>query len=413
MAGIAQVLSDCRSDTEDVLALRLTDAMLMCNPNATSALLRKYTSNPPPLSLWVDFDRLLVAPGHGLLRAVQELTPPPPEDDGEEEEEEEDDDEHELSESDDDDPPPPPPDDSEDEAVGPGPAAALADGQVDPEQEVPPPPADAPAAEEMDSPPSPHAGGEAGWVVNCVTDEPTGSVMPFRQSCIYAFEDCVDGELQRGMAVVAPHPGYGPEKLWSAEVMEAGIDDTGSSMVQLRYAADEDEATQLTSECSIVATEPTAEAPGTGTEVLVLFRDNDDGPEYRRMRVTDEMPEPGHERGFAEGMPGEDEEIDPRLRTPPAFGDEDDRAELDELLYSQQVIEERLRASGLEQAFLDAAGGGGGLGGLGEILGHLQGDQDADYDLRDMLERDIQFGSVGSIADMARRVLSKLQAAEW
>jgi len=61
MAGIAQVLSDCRSDTEDVLALRLTDAMLMCNPNATSALLRKYTSNPPPLSLWVDFDSLLVA----------------------------------------------------------------------------------------------------------------------------------------------------------------------------------------------------------------------------------------------------------------------------------------------------------------------------------------------------------------
>lgn len=349
---------------------------------------------------------------------MQELTPPLAEDEGGDEVGDE------VGDSDDDiadlvDTPPPPPFDDEEDASAP---AALADGEIDPEQEqeVPQPAGDAPAAEEMDSPPSPRAGGEAGWVVNCVTDEPSGPVVPFRQSCIYAFQDCVAGQLESGMAVVAPHPDYGQDKLWSAEVVEAdiapGLHDESSTMVQLRYA-DDDEATPDTSECCIVATEPTAEAPGTGTEVLVLFRQNDFGPEYRRMRVTDEMPEPGNAepRDFAEGMPGdeeeeEEEEIDPRLRTPLAFGDEVGRAEMDELLYSQQVIEERLRASGLEQAFLDAAGGG--LGGIGEVLGHLQGDQDADNDLRDMLERDIQFGSVGSIADMARRVLGKLQEAE-
>jgi hypothetical protein len=161
------------------LALRLTDAMLMCNTDATSALLR-----------------------HGLLRSVQELTPPPPEDE----------------ESGDDAPPPP----GDDEGDGAPPAAALADGQREQAHEVLPP-----GAEEMDSPPSPHAEGEAGWVVNCVTGDASGLVMPFRQSCIYEFEGCADGQLQRGMEVVAPHPEYGPDKLWSAEVVGACHRDVG------------------------------------------------------------------------------------------------------------------------------------------------------------------------------------------
>ena len=62
LAGVAQVLSDCRADTEDVLALRLADALLACHPPSSVPLLR-----------------------HGLLRAVQELTPPHHDDHAEEE----------------------------------------------------------------------------------------------------------------------------------------------------------------------------------------------------------------------------------------------------------------------------------------------------------------------------------------
>lgn len=382
LAGVAQVLSDCRSDTEDVLALRLADAMLACRPESCMALLR-----------------------HGLLRAVQELTPPSL--DGSESDE---------------DPPPLPVDDDADGAEGDADSAAVQPSSEDAGEEDEggaEPPVDVPAAavEEMDSPPSPRAGGEAGWVVNCVADEPSSSVMPFRQSCVFGFQSAVEGQLEAGMAVVAPHPAYGADKLWSAEVVETPSHEEGD-LVALRYA-DDDEATQPISEICTLTPEPTVDAPDVGTEVLVLFRQyNHTGegpfPEYRRMRVTDELPEPGLDiggQGFAEGLPGEEQEEDHhRAIAPPGGFDEEDREEMEELLYTQQAMEERLRASGLEQAFFDAAGGS--LGGIGEILGQLQGEQDADYDLRDMLERDIQLGSVGSIADMARRVLRRLQAAE-
>lgn len=386
LAGVAQILSDCRSDAEDVLALRLADAMLACHPQSCNALLR-----------------------HGLLRAVQELTPPINDITSESDEDES----QRAMERD-------APGTADGDAGGNDVGASVGtleyDGQ-DGRQGGAEQPDDAPAAEEMDSPPSPGPSGEAGWVVNCVANESSAPVMPFRQSCVFDFEAAAAdaaGRLEAGLAVVAPHPAYDSDKLWSAQVIEGDDTHQEDGLVVLRYA-DSDVATQPISEICTLVPGPRADPPAVGTEVLVLFRQynrNGEGPfpEYRKMCVTDQLPETGldlHDRmpqGFAEGLPGEEQEEET------GGFDEEDREEMDEFLYAQEAMEERLRESGLEPAFFDAVGGS--LGGIAEILGHLQGDQDAEYDLRDMLERDLQFGTVGSIANMARRVLSSLQAAE-